>query len=257
MKFPKERLLKVTEEGRSLFRFENAVQNFNGVLSLVALAGVVYLISPYSGQPRPDGMVQIATLGFLVVFLVLNTIQHFVLGRLRRKWIELERHSTFDGLTRAYNRATFEELLDQEIERANRYRFPLTLCLIDVDDFKKFNDSFGHPRADDLLRKFSEHTNKAIRSSDSLARFGGDEFCILLPHTDLVSAEKFLSRLLTNVQEWVDCTFSAGVTTFRVGESKTDILERADLALYQAKREGKNRIRCMIGEDDTQTVLSF
>lgn len=258
MKFTKQRLSKLADEGRRLFGLEGTIQKSAAFLNLAALLGVLYLIFPIMGkEPRQSIKSDIVILGILLVFLAINYLQFLVMLRLRRKWMELERQSTYDGLTQTFNRACFDEILQEEVRRAGRYHYPLTLCLIDLDNFKSFNDTYGHTRADELLQRFSGLVQSSIRSTDCLARYGGDEFCILLPHTDLVRAEKFLKRLLMQMHEMLDSTFSAGVTSFRAGENKTEFLMRADLALYQAKREGKNRIRCMIGKDNSQVVLSF
>ena len=258
MKFTKQRLSKLADEGRRLFGLEGGIQKSAAFLNLAALASVLYLTfstAHYQGiNYRPSDLIVLA---FLVIFLGANYLQFLVMLRLRRKWMELEKHSTYDSLTQTFNRSCFDDILQEEVRRAGRYHFPLTLCLVDIDNFKSFNDNFGHTRGDELLQRYSRLTLSHIRSTDCLARYGGDEFCILLPHTDLVSAEKFLTRLLLQVQEMLDCTFSAGVTSYRAGESRADLLMRADLALYQAKREGKNRIRCMIGKDDSHVVLRF
>lgn len=258
MKFTKQRLSKLADEGRRLFKLEGAIQKSAAFLNLAALLGVLYLIFPFFGEGLVTATTrQIIILSVLLIFLGINYLQFLVMLRLRRKWLQLEKQSIYDPLTQTFNRACFDEVLQEEMRRAGRYHFPLTLCLIDIDNFKTFNDTYGHTRGDELLQKFASLVLSSIRSTDCLGRYGGDEFCILLPHTNLVRSEKFLSRILLQVQEMLDCTFSAGVTSYRTGESKSEFIIRADQALYHAKREGKNRIRCMIGKDDRQVVLSF
>ncbi|MBI3312750.1 MAG: GGDEF domain-containing protein [Candidatus Omnitrophica bacterium] len=258
MRYTRQRLSKIADEGRRLFGWEGAIQKSAAFLNLTALLGILYLVTPVFGKPSIQSKTSdIVILLVLMCLLAINYLQFIVMIRLRRKWMELEKQSTYDGLTQVFNRACFEEILQDELRRAGRYHYPLTLALIDLDNFKSFNDTYGHTRGDELLQRFSKIIQTAIRTADCLARYGGDEFCILLPHTDLVKAEKFLSRILLQVNEMLDATFSAGVTSYRAGENKTQFLMRADLALYQAKREGKNRIRCMIGRDDSHAVLSF
>ncbi|MDP3920041.1 MAG: GGDEF domain-containing protein [Candidatus Omnitrophota bacterium] len=251
------RATRATAEIAGLFDSQSFIQKCSAVFTFAALAGLLYLLLP-AGKPliRQD-WVPYVLLSLLVAFAVFQVAQQIVFNRLKGRWRRLEIQSMYDGLTQAFNRSAFEETLDEEMRRAGRYKFPLSICLIDLDNFKSFNDTYGHPRGDELLKKFSQHILKAIRSSDSLGRYGGDEFCILLPHTNLVNSEKFLARIQINVQEWLDTTFSAGLTSYRLGETMTEFLVRADLALYQAKREGKNRLRCLIGEDDNQVVVSF
>lgn len=257
MSATKKKLSKIRQEASRLFSIESGIMKSVSILNLLAFAAVLYLALSQGRQGVPHDRFYFPVLVLLTIFVGVNFMQQWLLMRLRRKWVELEGQSTRDGLTQAFNRETFEEILDEEMSRARRYQFPLTLCIIDLDNLKSLNDTFGHPRGDRLLVDFVQRVQKAIRSADCMARYGGDEFCVLLPHTSLVSAEKFLTRILSEVQEWLDCTFSAGVTSYRPGEDKLTLITRADLALYQAKREGKNRIRCMIGEDDSQVVLKF
>jgi diguanylate cyclase (GGDEF)-like protein len=257
MSVTKKKLSKIREEASRLFSLESGIMKSVSVVNLAALLGVIYLSVPKAQNNFSQDRFYLPVLVLLAVFVGVNYVQQHVLMRLRRKWMELERQSTRDGLTSAFNRETFEEIMEEEMSRSRRYQFPLSLCIIDIDNFKSLNDTFGHPRGDRLLIDFVDRIQKAIRSADCLARYGGDEFCILLPHTDLGKAEKFLNRILLEAQEWLDCTFSAGVTVYRGGEDKISLISRADHALYQAKREGKNRIRCMIGEDDSQVVLKF
>lgn len=259
MRFTKPRLSKLANEGRRLFGLEGALQKSAAALNLIALVGISLLVAPslWDGGFFKGWTRELIILNCLIFLLFINCVQFLITMRLRRKWLELEKRSTYDGLTKIFNRTCFEEILQEEVRRAGRYHFPLSLCLVDLDNFKSVNDTYGHARGDEILKRFARVAMGTIRSTDCVARYGGDEFCILLPHTDLVRTEKFLSRLLFQIQEWADVSFSAGITSYRAGENKSEFLARADLALYQAKREGKNRIRCMIDKDDSHVVLSF
>ncbi len=253
----KNRLSQTRKEAYKLFSLEKILQRSAFVLNVFAVIGIAYLMICSSKGDASDTKIQFFILAALSLFLIANLFQQQILMRLRKDWLELEEKSTYDSVTKAFNRGAFEEILDEETNRARRYSVPLSLCIIDLDDFKTFNDTYGHPQGDRLLKNFSERVRNAIRGTDCFARYGGDEFCILLPHTDLVSAEKFVGRILLEVQEWLDSTFSAGVTTYKSPEDKNSFMARADLALYQAKREGKNKVRCLVGESDNQVVVEF
>jgi diguanylate cyclase (GGDEF)-like protein len=254
----KNRLSQTRKEAYKLFSLEKILQRSVFVLNVFAVISVVYLISSSSKLETSNTGIYLVILISLSVFLIANLFQQQIVMRLRKDWLELEEKSTYDSVTKAFNRGAFEEILSEEMGRARRYSVPLSLCIIDLDDFKTFNDTYGHPQGDRLLKNFSERVRQAIRGTDCFARYGGDEFCILLPHTDLISAEKFVGRILLEIQEWLDSTFSAGVTTYKAPEDKSSFMTRADLALYQAKREGKNKVRCLVGdEDDSQVVVKF
>lgn len=255
MSFTSKKLIKIREEGRRLFDFESGIHRTFSLLNLIVFIGLLVFL--FSNRFAGQTFISYTALGIIACFLVMNYVQQAVLVRIRRKWYQLEQESIHDGLTQALNRSYFDEVLEDEMSRARRYGIPLSVCLLDIDNFKTYNDTHGHLKGDELLKDFARHIQGAIRSSDALARYGGDEFVVLLPHTDLISAEKFLARLLIGVQEWLDISFSAGITSSAPREDKAAFLARADLALYQAKREGKNRIRCMIGEDGTQAILHF
>ena len=147
--------------------------------------------------------------------------------------------------------------MDREIRSAGRYHYPVTLCLIDLDDFRSYNETFGHEKGNHLLKTFGLFLRGTVRFSDSVSRYEKDEFLVMLPHTDLVASEKFLQRIQILSHERIDASFSAGVTSYRAGESPSQFLERAKIALSEAKREGSKKIRCIIGNDDTHVVVSF
>lgn len=161
-----------------------------------------------------------------------------------------------DGLTKIYNRRYFDELLQQEVRRAIRYAQNFSLLMIDVDDFKKYNDAYGHPAGDEVLKTIAALFLSNIRNTDYVARYGGEEFCIITPHTDKKGASALAARIVNAVanQNFVlensketQVTVSIGVAMF--GEdaaSKNDLVKRADEALYQAKKLGKNKV-CMFG----------
>lgn len=253
----KNRLSQTRKEAYKLFSLEKILQRSVFVLNVCAVIGIAYLMFFSASESVSNTKVQLFVLMTLSLFLIANLFQQQILMKLRKDWLELEEKSTYDAVTKAFNRGAFEEILDEETNRARRYSVPLSLCIIDLDDFKTFNDTYGHPQGDRLLKNFSERVRSAIRGTDCFARYGGDEFCILLPHTDLISAEKFVGRILLEVQEWLDSTFSAGITTYKTPEDRNSFMARADLALYQAKREGKNKVRCLVGENDNQVIVEF
>ena len=167
--------------------------------------------------------------------------------------VELRRLSeevSTDQLTQVANRRGLQ--LAFEAEAAQMKRDPartLAVGLIDIDNFKKLNDSLGHAAGDQALKALAAAVRQRLRPQDHLARFGGEEFVVLLPQTDLPEAQMALTRLQRSLSEAlflhegkeVFVTFSAGVTAWRSGEELQPALERADLGLYEAKRTGKNR----------------
>jgi diguanylate cyclase (GGDEF)-like protein len=169
---------------------------------------------------------------------------------------QLKRQALRDGLTGAYNRRYFDQMLDEELKRAKRSRQPLALILIDVDHFKSLNDHYGHPTGDAVLRAIVRSLTAALRRpGDLLARYGGEEFAVILPGVDLYGAMDVAERMRISVEERQipNCdrdtarvvTLSIGVVCAQAAaeDSPQEMLDRADAALYRAKSEGRNRIR--------------
>lgn len=166
---------------------------------------------------------------------------------------ELERLLTLDEKTGLHNFREFRRKLRDEWFRAERYGTPLSLVLLDIDDFKKFNDTWGHPAGDRALQEFATLVAGGARVSDTAARYGGEEFAVILPHTDSVMAMRVAERIRAAVEDFVftvedtatRITVSAGVATYP-GSSGVDtvdtLIRAADQALYEAKGRGKNRV---------------
>lgn len=166
---------------------------------------------------------------------------------------ELERASTMvrhDQLTGALNRKGLEETFESEVSRSQRRKSPLCVAMLDIDNFKKLNDSLGHDAGDAALIHLVTVIRETLRPQDTLARFGGEEFVILLPDTPIDDANKALIRLqreltrriFLNDNEKILITFSAGLTEFRNEDTQATIAKRADEAMYAAKKAGKNRV---------------
>lgn len=157
--------------------------------------------------------------------------------------------SLIDELTGFYNRRHLFVSIQREINRAHRYRHPFSLVMIDIDDFKQVNDTYGHAAGDGVLMEIGRLVKASIRASDQPFRFGGEEFVLLLPDTPLEGAERVAERLVGEVRERemdlggvsIRLTISAGVASYRPGDTPSTLLKKADDALYKAKREGKNR----------------
>ena len=149
-----------------------------------------------------------------------------------------------DYLTGLYNRRHFLELVQNEIRRAERYGHPVSLAMIDIDDFKKFNDQHGHLAGDQALKGLAEKMKENCRKVDILARFGGEEFVILMPETDLKGAMALANRLREGVEKALPITISIGIASSETCKVLTleELLKRADFAMYQAKGSGKNKV---------------
>ena len=155
-----------------------------------------------------------------------------------------------DFLTGALNRRGMDEAIDREFERADRHNTPISLAMIDIDHFKKINDTMGHSTGDTALAHLAKVVKSILRSTDVLARYGGEEFVILLPgskQNDAVNVVAGIQRDLTknfflHNNERVLITFSAGVAERVTGENIDSVLPRADAALYIAKQSGRNRV---------------
>jgi len=157
-----------------------------------------------------------------------------------------------DGLTGLYNHREFYHSLRRELERARRYRHTLTLLMIDVDDFKRFNDGFGHPAGDTALRKIGELIRKCARTTDIIARYGGEEFAVILPESTpggaLMVAERIKSEIagynfIINAIDPVHLTVSIGIYSSQSGNvSEDQMVSFADEASYTAKKSGKNQV---------------
>lgn len=145
-----------------------------------------------------------------------------------------------DGLTGVANRRTLDERLPQEMARARRQQYALSVVMIDLDHFKRFNDRRGHAAGDTLLRDAAQAWLRQLRPSDLLARYGGEEFTLVLPACDETQAERMVERLRPLVPE--KQTFSAGIALWNGEDSPGELLAAADRALLQAKRGGRNRI---------------
>jgi diguanylate cyclase (GGDEF)-like protein len=159
----------------------------------------------------------------------------------------LKNISEIDQLTRAYNRRKFDERLDMEITRSKRTKIPFSLLMIDIDYFKKVNDEFGHLLGDVVLQKLSDTVKKNIRKEDTFARFGGEEFILILTNSNEQQAFTKAEQLRTIIRDTPfekvnNITVSIGVSQYKENMGFQDILKYSDDALYHAKEEGRDRV---------------
>jgi diguanylate cyclase (GGDEF)-like protein len=162
----------------------------------------------------------------------------------------LQVEANTDLLTGILNRRALQQVAEEEIARSLRYGQPLSLLLLDLDRFKSLNDRFGHDMGDRALQLSASSFRDSLRSSDRVARWGGEEFLVLLPSTGLAEASLLAQRLRRNIEELtlpsgvepVRWTVSVGVAQLEPGQGWIELLARADKALYRAKEEGRNRV---------------
>lgn len=157
--------------------------------------------------------------------------------------------ATHDEKTGLYNHVFFKDVFGFELDKAKRGK-PLSLIIADIDYFKKINDNFGHVKADVILKHLAQVLKENVRKYDVVARFGGEEFFVMLPNTKLNRAIKIAERLrkavlLNTALKRCRVTISAGISEYKQKDNFERIAQRADKALYKAKREGRNRV-CVV-----------
>lgn len=154
-----------------------------------------------------------------------------------------------DELTGIYNRRHLLKLIEDEKQHADRYGPSFCLCLLDVDHFKRINDTYGHAAGDNVLQTLAKTLQDEIRVTDCFGRYGGEEFLLLLPNTGVEDAGALIDRIRKKIEwmslplaEKVNMTVSAGITDYRPQENISQTIDRADKALYQAKATGRNQV---------------
>lgn len=235
------------------------------LITLVLTVGIASFAFPGLLEPARDsyafhlGLALRGLIGFVLIFTLYAVYQQVQIHRLRlnlskqietlglieERTEEVYKLAVLDSLTGLHNRRSGEQRLAEEISRAFRNARPLTILLLDLDNLKAINDTFGHPVGDQLIKQFAENLQKASRGSDVAIRLGGDEFMMVLPDcrpddVGLILARLERRRIEFNGQS-IDANFSAGWTDYRAGESADSLIQRADTALYANKRAGKEQ----------------
>jgi diguanylate cyclase (GGDEF)-like protein len=227
----------------------------------VALFGFVMGVSSWRSPevfpPQVEGLHFLFSLEVLPAIAILagqlsqlRANMHTQKVELREALERIRLLATRDELTGLPNRRHAQDLLDHEAQRTRQEKAPLCLCLIDLDHFKLVNDKLGHAAGDEVLRMVARYAEPLLRETDVLARWGGEEFLLLLPDTQPVDAEKVVERLrarLSSADTWHErpelrVTFSGGITAHLEGESMQNTIARADAALYEAKSSGRDRV---------------
>jgi diguanylate cyclase (GGDEF)-like protein len=163
---------------------------------------------------------------------------------------EIHRLTISDGLTQIANKRYFTEFIEREVSRATRHSRPLALLMFDIDHFKTVNDEYGHLMGDRVLCGVAQLVSREVRREELFARWGGEEFAIILPETTLHGARQFAERLRGIVQgahfdydgQSVSVTISLGATALSTGDTVESLIEKADSLLYQAKEQGRDRV---------------
>jgi diguanylate cyclase (GGDEF)-like protein len=216
-----------------------------------------YLLIPLMGQSRPIGVIALTDRldgrAFnerdLAEARVLAAPASLALARedVQESLTQLQRVAAIDSVTGLFNRGHFETRLRGEVQRAQRQRQPLSVLMVDIDDFKRINDTFGHIEGDRALRTVAELLRGGVRIFDVCARYGGEEFAILMPGASLETAAQVAERIRRRVHrrfrdDAVGVTVSIGVARLSPGESGEELVWQADRRLNLAKRAGKNAV---------------
>ena len=168
-------------------------------------------------------------------------------GALERENEELKKQVERDPLTGLYNRRGLENKLEEQVSLYDRKEWIFSIVMLDIDNFKTINDTYGHETGDEILAKVGEMFKAYTRAEDKVYRYGGEEFCVIMPKTgkeEAVQAGERLREVLSSYSEngLPKFTMSAGVSSYSAGETACDTIKRADNALYEAKNNGRNRL---------------
>jgi diguanylate cyclase (GGDEF)-like protein len=219
-----------------------------------AMSAAAWLLADmYSGHRYSSQWIQFWNMS---IRLIMFSIIGVALSRLRTSQVKADMLSRTDPLTGVLNSRYFNELAAKEINRLLRYSEPLSFAYFDIDNFKNINDKLGHHQGDQLLKELALIVKGNIREIDVFARFGGDEFGILFPRTDIQQSRAAIGKILSlfrdNVSEKWPVTLSAGVITYLVPPKSVDEMVRlADSLMYKAKRRGKDNVEYSIHNELT------
>lgn len=216
----------------------------------IGLDAITWFFEPV--QPiNPVALNIVHIFNLSVVFVMFSYLSFYYLSIVRRTQRKLNTLATTDPLTSLLNRRHITYLADKEVERLNELDCSIGVLLIDIDHFKEINDRFGHSVGDNVLIKVAEVLKKEIRKQDLLARWGGEEFLVILPESSAseatLSAERLREAFVSfnwhdAVSEKISLTISVGVSEFNNKETLNSAIARADRALYKSKTEGRNRV---------------
>lgn len=237
----------------AVFRFgRRGAMTATVMFSAIALWGTLQGAGPFANAAPNEALLLVQSyMGVIAVTILAVAATQQQLDQYRRQLeaanTELTAASLTDALTGASNRRGFDQRLAEELERATRYRQPLSLLLLDVDLFKQHNDAFGHPAGDEVLKSVVRLLQAHVRATDTVARQGGDEFAILLPNTSnegaFVMAERFRKAIESATWRGNPVTITVGAATLPIGYGPgAKLLAQADEALYAAKAAGRNRV---------------
>lgn len=227
--------------------FLTASQDQKHIVTAFDVGAVDYVTKPFK---TPELLARIKT-----HLLLRQTLQE-----LQVMLAQVEKLSQTDPLTGVFNRYRFMEIMQQEIERAGRYKIPFSLLLLDLDHFKRVNDTHGHLVGDLVLKEISQQLQAEVRSVDAVGRFGGEEFVIILP--SIANAEAIAQRICQHIASldipiptgMLQVTVSIGIATYTPEDQSVEqVIRRADQGLYAAKAKGRNTY--CFGADIVQTAL--
>ena len=230
-----------------------------GIQWLVSVSGLVHVASSQSALDYAAGLsVFIALTAYytraiskrLLEGIRLQHANASLAEQLRTALRKVEIDAATDALTGHWNRRALDDVLKQQVERQSSSGTPFSILMVDIDFFKHINDEFGHMVGDDVLRAFAQRLREFLRSADFCARFGGEEFVVVLPDTSLPTAIEVGERIRKGIAQApllnkprVQATVSIGVATMEPAHSLDELLAAADAAVYVAKNEGRNQVR--------------
>ncbi|MBM7556734.1 diguanylate cyclase [Halanaerobacter jeridensis] len=230
----KEKLTKLHDRfitGKSELRGEWEVEDKEGQRKII-LADAVRIQGPNDNYKK-------------VTFVIDITERKKIEEKLKQANQKLQEKAVTDGLTGLYNHKEIIRKLKLEVERATRYNLNLAVMMADIDDFKDINDSYGHQKGDEVLENLAQQLKNMTRQEDIIGRYGGEEFIIVFPHTDVENAFEIGERIRQTVAKQtiadVEFTISIGIADLN-SDSHQKLIKDADLALYQAKNSGKNKV---------------
>ena len=242
--------------GATSLRYDKRVCITAGLLAFTEYLAIVYFAATHWDlnnpmyAPFPYGQFDWSNqISRLIIMLTASVLSLALVARSQR----LLQLASTDPLTGLHNRGYVDDRFANELSRARRYNKPLTIAVIDADRFKLLNDTHGHPAGDLVLQKIAETLRNSFRQSDTAGRYGGEEFVVILPETDIEAAQRKLESLRESIAntpivlaprgEKIQVTISAGLSSFpQDGEDASELFALADDRMFQAKKEGRNRV---------------